>query len=97
MFPLPPPIHPAGFRQAGIQRDGSRAESAGFGGRTLPVLHLPDCSYVDIFLDVYSLDGEDAEAFQARREALEAAVRQVHADRAEVVLTEKRRGERPAR
>lgn len=76
---------------------GMEAERKALGLEGVHFLYYacPECGYADIFLDVCSLEGEDHEAFRSRREALETAVRQVHADKAEVVLTEKRRGQRP--
>ncbi len=47
------------------------------------------CGYADIFVDVHPVEGEPVEAFRERRQELESAVRQLHAERVEVVVTEK--------
>jgi hypothetical protein len=47
------------------------------------------CGYADIFVDVHPIEGETAAAFRERRQELESAVRQLHADRIEVIVTEK--------
>jgi hypothetical protein len=48
----------------------------------------PVCDQVDIFIDLRRLDGETEELFGARRAGLEAAIRQVQAERTAVVLVE---------
>jgi hypothetical protein len=45
------------------------------------------CGYADIFVDVHAIDGEATEQFQQRRQELERVVKQLHADRVEVVVT----------
>jgi predicted nucleic-acid-binding Zn-ribbon protein len=45
------------------------------------------CGYADIFVDVHAIEGEPAEQFQRRRQELDAAVRQLHAERVEVIVT----------
>ena len=47
------------------------------------------CGHADIFVDVLPLDGETDEAFRQRRDELEAAVRQLHGEGVEVVVTER--------
>jgi hypothetical protein len=47
------------------------------------------CGHADIFVDVLPLDGEDEEKFRARRDELERAVRQLHGEGVEVVITER--------
>jgi hypothetical protein len=49
----------------------------------------PGCNRDDIFLDIHHLEGESAEEFQARRDALEAAVRQTDAERVAVTIVER--------
>ncbi|HEV3257330.1 MAG TPA: hypothetical protein VG013_10655 [Gemmataceae bacterium] len=49
----------------------------------------PQCRSADIFVDVRALEGESPEAFHRRRDDLEAAVKQLHADQVAVVVTEK--------
>ncbi len=49
----------------------------------------PECGYADIFVDIHHLPGESLEDFQARRAGLEAAIKQIHADRVEVVVLER--------
>jgi len=44
------------------------------------------CGYADIFMDIHPLAGESEEAFQKRKADLEAASRQLHGERVEVVL-----------
>jgi hypothetical protein len=40
-------------------------------------------------VDVHALEGEAPEQFQQRRQELDAAVRQLHAERVEVIVTNK--------
>jgi len=47
------------------------------------------CGYADIFVDVHAVEGEAPEQFQQRRRELDAAVRQLHAERVEVIVTNK--------
>jgi uncharacterized protein (DUF2225 family) len=47
----------------------------------------PACGYADIFVDIRRLEDETAEAFQQRRAALEAVVRQVQGDKTAVGIT----------
>ena len=47
------------------------------------------CGYADIFVDVHAIEGEATHCFQQRRRELDAAVRQLHAERVEVIVTNK--------
>jgi hypothetical protein len=47
------------------------------------------CGHADIFVDVLPREGEGEEAFRARRDELEQAVRQLHSEGVEVVITER--------
>src|SRR5262245_42575108 len=69
---------------------GVEADRGSFGlaGVRLPYYRCRDCSGVDIFVDILPLEGEAPEDFRARREAVEKAARQIHADGVEVILTE---------
>jgi hypothetical protein len=49
----------------------------------------PACGQADIFVDVHPLADEAPADFLERRRALEEAVRGLHADRVEVVFTER--------
>jgi hypothetical protein len=49
----------------------------------------PACNQSDIFVVLSPLEGETGEAFQHRREALEAEVRELHAERVAVVVQER--------
>jgi hypothetical protein len=49
----------------------------------------PACNQSDIFLVVSPLEGESAEDFRCRRDALETAVRELHAERVAVVVQER--------
>jgi hypothetical protein len=49
----------------------------------------PVCSYADIFLDIHHQQGESQENFEKRRMALESAVRQMHGEQVEVILSER--------
>ena len=49
----------------------------------------PDCGYADIFLDIRHLAGESDDAFHTRRRELEGAAREIHAEKVEVVVSEK--------
>jgi hypothetical protein len=47
------------------------------------------CGYADIFVDIHPVEGETPDVFRHRRRELETTVRQLHAERVEVILTEK--------
>ena len=47
------------------------------------------CGQADIFVDLRPLPGETDEDFRRRRDELETTVRQLHADRVDVVLVPK--------
>ena len=64
-------------------------KSLGLEGVRFLYYTCPDCKHDDIFLDIHHLEGESPEAFQKRREALEAAVRQTDAEKVEVTITER--------
>jgi hypothetical protein len=49
----------------------------------------PDCGYADIFVDIRHLPDESDEDLHSRRAELEAAVREIHAEKVDVVVTEK--------
>jgi hypothetical protein len=49
----------------------------------------PACGYKDIFVDLRRLQGETDEAFDARRTELQDAIRELHAEQAEVVIVER--------
>ena len=44
------------------------------------------CNYADIFVDVHPLEGESEEAFDRRREELEATIKQMDGEGVEVVV-----------
>ena len=49
----------------------------------------PACNRADIFVVLSSVEGETAEDFQHRRDALETAVAELHAESVAVVLQER--------
>src|SRR5690242_20655181 len=44
------------------------------------------CNYADIFVDVHPLEGESEEAFNRRREELEATIKQMEGEGVEIVV-----------
>ena len=50
----------------------------------------PACNRADIFIVLAPLEGESPEAFQLRRDALEAQVAELHAEHVAVVVQERR-------
>jgi len=48
----------------------------------------PDCEHADIFVDVRPLEGERDEDYRARRDELEAAVRQLHSEEIGITLND---------
>jgi hypothetical protein len=48
-----------------------------------------NCGTAHIFVDVYPLEAESPEEYQARREELETAIRHAHGPAAEVVMMER--------
>jgi hypothetical protein len=53
----------------------------------------PACNRADIFVVLSPLEGETPEAFQRRRDALEAEVAELHAEHVAVVVQERRPAE----
>jgi hypothetical protein len=81
------------FTDEDFVRDESRGMEAdrrasGLEGVRFLYYRCHDCDWVDIFVDILPLEGETPEHFRERRDALEAAARQIDADGVEVVLTE---------
>lgn len=68
--------------------EAERKES-GLQGVLFRLYRCSRCGTDDLFVDIQPLDGESDEHFRARREDLEAAIRQVHAREADVVLVER--------
>jgi hypothetical protein len=62
-------------------------KAAGLTGVRFVSYHCPDCGTNDIFVDILPLPGEAVEDFEHRRNEMEEVVRQLHADRAEAVVT----------
>ncbi len=82
------------FTRDDFLRDESRTLEADRKAARLQGVHFfdyrcPACGNEDIFLDVVRLDGESAEAFEARKAELEATARRVRAGRLEVVVVER--------
>lgn len=79
------------FTPRDLARQESRGMEAerralGLQGIAFRYYMCPACDWADIFIDVARLAGESPEAFHGRRGELEAAVRQLHAERVDVVL-----------
>jgi hypothetical protein len=75
-----------------LARDESKGMEAerkalGLQGVRFLYYNCSDCGYADIFVDVRPVNGEPVETFRRRRRELESTVRQLHADRVEVVVT----------
>ena len=49
----------------------------------------PECGFADIFLDIRHLPGESDDDFHSRRGELEATAREIHAEKVDVVVSEK--------
>jgi hypothetical protein len=58
----------------------------GLEGVTFVYCHCPACGMDDIFVDIFPLETEFAEDYQARRAAMEAMVRGLHAEGVEAVV-----------
>jgi recombinational DNA repair protein (RecF pathway) len=70
---------------------GMEAERKALGLRGIRFLfyNCSDCGYADIFVDVHPVTGETVERFRQRRRELESTVRQLHAERVEIVVTDR--------
>src|SRR5438552_2870481 len=75
---------------------GMEAERRALGLRGVRFLYYncSNCGYADIFVDVHPVSGEPMERFRQRRQDLESTVRQLHAERVEIVLTDQTSGRR---
>jgi hypothetical protein len=51
--------------------------------------HCPACGYTDIFIDIWRLEGETDEAYKGRRLELEKVIRQLHPEKAELMIVER--------
>jgi len=79
------------FEPADLARDESKnleaeRKAAGLEGIRFVYYHCPACGMDDIFVDILTLDGEDAAAFDRRRDEMEAVVRGLHTPRVEAVV-----------
>jgi hypothetical protein len=83
------PFTPQDFIKEESKNMESDRKALGLEGVRFLYYTCPGCGYADIFLDIYRQDGETEEQFQQRTHALESAVRQVHAEEVEVVLTKR--------
>lgn len=84
------------FAPQDLAREESRnmeaeRKAAGLEGVRFLYYRCP-CGMNDIFVDILPRDDEFAEDFEQRREALEAAVRQLHAEHAEAQVVPVVRG-----
>ena len=82
------------FTRDDFVKDESRSLEADRMAARLDGVHFSDyrcpaCGNEDVFLDVVRLDGESAEAFEARKAELEATARGVRAERLDVVVVER--------
>jgi hypothetical protein len=80
------------FTPADLARQESKGMEAerkalGLEGVRFLYYNCPACGDADIFVDVRPLAGETANEFHRRRAGLEDAVRQLHAEKVEVVIT----------
>ena len=67
----------------------SQRRSLGLEGVHFLYYACPDCEHADIFVDVHPLEGESDSHYRARRDELEAAVRQMHGEAIGVTLSER--------
>jgi len=67
----------------------SQRRSLGLEGVRFLYYACPDCERADIFVDVHPLEGESDENYRARRNELEAAVRQMHGEEVGITLSER--------
>ena len=80
------------FTARDLAREVSRGMEAerkalGLQGLLFRSYHCPQCGDDDIFVDLRPLPGESEADFRARRADLERTVKDLHAERAEVVIT----------
>jgi hypothetical protein len=71
------------------ESEGMEAERLALGlqGVRFRYYQCPACGYADIFVDVHPLAGETAQEYNQRRAALEDAVKQLHAEKVEVIVS----------
>ena len=71
---------------------GMEAErkAAGLTGVRFLYYHCPECSTDDIFVDLLPLEGESDVAFRQRRDEMETAVRQLHSESTDAVVTSRK-------
>ncbi len=68
----------------------SDRKAAGLRGVRFSDYLCPDCGTENVVIEVRQLDGETDAGYQARKESIEAGVKQVEVDAVEVVVAEKR-------
>jgi hypothetical protein len=72
-------------REESQNLEGGRKEH-GLEGVKFLYFNCPACGMNDIFVAILPLDGEFAEDYEARRDAMEKVVRGLHADGVEAVV-----------
>jgi hypothetical protein len=80
------------FTPADLLRGESRnmeaeRKAAGLDGVRFLYYHCPGCLTDDIFVDILPRPDEFVEDYEARRDAMEAIVRQLHSDQVGAVVT----------
>ena len=83
------PLSPQELAREESQGMEAERKALGLQGVRFLYYNCNGCGYADIFVDIHPVVGETRDAFRQRRWELESTVRQLHAERVEVVLTEK--------
>jgi hypothetical protein len=80
------PFEPADLRREESRNLLAERKAAGLEGVRFLYYHCADCGVDDIFVDILPLESEPAADYHARREAMESAVRGLHAEGVDAVV-----------
>ena len=83
------PFTPRDFSREESRGMEAERKALGLQGVFFRYYNCAQCGQADIFVDLRPLRGETDADFRKRRGELEATVRQLHADRVDVVVVEK--------
>lgn len=80
------PFVPTDLRREESKNLQTQRKAAGLEGVRFLYYHCAGCGMDDIFVDIVPLESEFAEDYQARREAMESVVRELHGDGVDAVV-----------
>jgi len=80
------PFGPTDLRREESKNLLAQRKAAGLEGVRFRYYHCAGCGMDDIFVDILPLESETVENYEARRDAMESVVRELHADDIDAVV-----------